>query len=291
MRWKHILLVPAAIGVAVALVAAAASPHLAAYAAAHPVAAQNGLPDPNEMMPEKSAAKAQEILAQAVQALGGDVDPAVRNQTCAGRYAQFEHSGGLGGFLQVRAYKEMPDKYRVEYDPKGTIVDLYAGDQGWSLDKGGVSELPADSLADYHEQLETDVNTILRYRRSDPALNFRYAGVDVVDLMEVDWVEITDHLDHTIRIAFNKKGLPVREEIIQRDPKYHQLVHRSTAFTSYHAIDGVETPFQVSRFRDQEQVSQFFYNECEYNTALPPDLFTRASLDTRYAEHGGKHKK
>ncbi len=99
----------------------------------------------------------------------------------------------------------------MEYDPKGLIVDLFSGDQGWTLDRGGVSELPADSIEDYQEQLQTDINLILRYRMQDPNLTFRYAGLDIVDVTEVDWVEISDRQDRTIRVAVNRKThLPVR---------------------------------------------------------------------------------
>ena len=276
MSLTRILLAPSTLLLASVLLAGAVSPLVRA--------AQN----PDEMLPAESAAKAQGVLAQAVNALGGSAYLTVKNSNCEGRYAQFEHSGDLGGFLRVHLYKGMPDKYRVEYDSKATIVDLYVGNEGWSLDKGGVSALPADAVEDYHERLETDVDTILRYRLKDPALTFRYAGIDVVDLMQVEWVEMVDHQGHTIRIAFNQKRLPVRTVVIERDPQYHQLVQRSTTYASYHLIDGIQTPFQVVRFRGDQQTAQFFFGSCQYNTALPPDFFARASLDAHFAQHGKK---
>ena len=109
----------------------------------------------DELMPAASAAKAKEILQQAIDGLGGAAYLNVHNSDCTGRLAQFQHSGALGGYTQFHSYHEMPDKSRMEYDPKGKIVDLYAGEKGWSLDRGGVSELPASAIADYQEQLQT----------------------------------------------------------------------------------------------------------------------------------------
>jgi hypothetical protein len=248
--------------------------------------------NPDDLMPAASAAKAQAILAGTVEALGGPIFLAERTSDCTGRYAKFEHSGALGDFITIHAYKELPDKYRVEYDPKGLIVDLYSGDQGWTLDRGGVSELPADSVTDYREQLQTDIFLILRYRLKDSDLTFRYGGLDVVDVTEVEWVEISDHQDRTIRVAISRQThLPVRSVVIKRDPETHSPVQLGTYFSNYHPIDGIQTPFAAASYRNDQPTSQLFYESCQLNETLQPDLFTRASLDQHYAATHGKGNK
>ena len=247
--------------------------------------------NPDDMMPAASAAKAKAIMTQAITALGGDAYLQVRNSDCKGRAAQFEHSGGVVGYVQFHDYRQMPDKNRMEYGPKGNIVNLYAGKEGWTLDRGGVSDVPAQDIADYRETSNTDVNTILRYRMNDSGLVFRYSGADVVDLKEADWVEIADHEGHTIRMAFDRKtGLPIRTVVSQRDPETGDRIQRSTYYTSYHVIDGLQTPFQVSRFRNDQQTYQVFYESCQYNADLAPEMFTRASLDSFFASAGKKGK-
>lgn len=247
--------------------------------------------NPDDMMPAASTAKAKSIMTQAITALGGDAYLKVRNSDCKGRAAQFEHSGGVVGYVQFHDYRQMPDKNRMEYGPKGNIVNLYAGKEGWTLDRGGVSDVPAQDMADYQETSNTDVNTILRYRMNDSSLVFRYSGADVVDLKEADWVEIADHEGHTIRIAFDRKtGLPIRTVVSQREAETGDRIQRSTYYTSYHVIDGIQTPFQVSRFRNDQQTYQVFYESCQYNTELAPEMFTRASLDSYFASTAKKGK-
>jgi hypothetical protein len=244
----------------------------------------SGAQNPDDMLPAPSAAKAKAILAQAVAALGGPAYLNLRNSDCTGRAAQFEHSGAVGGYIQFHDFKEMPDKNRMEYGAKANIVDLYAGNQGWALDRGGVSEIPAPAMADYQEALKTDLNTILRYRLNDDTLTVRYGGSDVVDLKEAEWVEIVDREGHTIRMAFDKKtSLPIRTVVTQRDPETGDRIQRGTYYTSYHLIAGIQTPFQVSRFRNDQQTYQIFYEGCQYNTGGSPDRFTRASLDAYFA--------
>ena len=247
--------------------------------------------DPNGLMPDASAAKAKAILQQAIEGLGGAAYLNVRNADCTGRFAQFQHSGEIGGYIQVREYREMPDKSRVEYGPKATIVNLYAGEKGWSLDRSGVEELPAADMADYQEQLKMQMGYVLRNRLNDPSLYFRYGGRDVVDLKEADWVEIGAQ-GRTLRIAVGRSDhLPIRAVLQQRDPKTGEQNERSTYYTSYHLIDGIQTPFRESRFLNGRQVYQVFWESCSYNVNLPSDFFTRASLEQRFNRENGQKKK
>ena len=245
----------------------------------------------DQLMPDASAAKAKAILQQAIDALGGAAYLNVHNSDCAGRFAQFQHSGEIGGYIQVREYREMPDKIRVEYDPKAPIINLYAGDKGWTLDRGGVSDIPAADVADYQEQLKMQMGNVLRHRMNETGLFFRYGGGDVVDLKEADWVEIGDQ-GRTLRIAIGRSDhLPIRTVLTQRDPKTGEKTERSTYYTTYHLIDGIQTPFRESRFLNGRQVYQMFLDSCSYNVALPADFFTRASLEQRFSQEHGKNRK
>lgn len=245
----------------------------------------------DELMPAASAAKAKAILQQAIDGLGGAAYLNVHNSDCTGRLAQFQHSGEIGGYIAGREYREMPDKFRMEYDPKAIIVNIYAGDKGWSLDRSGVSELPAEDIADYQEQLRMQMGNVLRNRLNESGLFFRYGGRDVVDLKEADWVEIGDQ-GRTLRIAVGRNDhLPIRSVLTARDPKTGEKTERSTYYTTYHPIDGIQTAFRESRFLNGRQVYQVFWESCAYNVDLPANFFTRASLDERFGQERGKKKK
>jgi hypothetical protein len=87
--------------------------------------------------------------------------------------------------------------------------------------------------------------------------------------------------------------LPLRAVLQQRDPKTGEQNERSTYYASYHLIDGIQTPFRESRFLNGRQVYQVFWESCSYNVNLPPDFFTRASLEQRFnqEQHGKNRKK
>jgi len=113
----------------------------------------------------------------------------IRESNCDGRLAQFGHNGEMTGYTNFKVYWRYPDKNRTDFSKKGVIVNVYNGDRGWTLDRGGVSELSTAAVADFQEQAKRDINNLLRVRLKEPGMTVRYAGTDVVDLRTVDWVK------------------------------------------------------------------------------------------------------
>jgi hypothetical protein len=236
----------------------------------------------DSLMPAESAAKARAILDQAIEALGGQAYLQLRDADCTAKFAGFERSGEIGGIGDVRVLRQMPDKNRTEYDKRGTIVTIYRADKGWALDRGGVTPVPAADIAAYKEQIQNDANYILRYRLDEPGLTLRYGGTEVVDLKQVDWVEVGDSSGHNVRIAINRRShFPERFVALARD-REGVRTQTTTVYSNYRPVDGIQMPFQVSRFRNGQQISQVFYLSCKHNTGLADDLFDRASLDRHF---------
>jgi hypothetical protein len=243
------------------------------------------------LMPEQSAAKAKQILQEAIVALGGSSYLNVHNSTCTGRIGQFDHSGEVTGFGHFIDYEVPPDKERQENLPKRNIIEVYNGDKGWDLDRGGVSEAPQVDVVDFVESNKKDLGNILRYRIHEPGMVFRYGGPDIVDLKQVDWVELVDSDNRTIRIAIaTATHLPVRKVVDTRDPRTRTKSEEIEYYSNYHPLEGIQTPFQVTRERNGIKIFQVFFDKCEYNTDVPDSIFTRASLEERWAKVGKKDR-
>jgi hypothetical protein len=245
------------------------------------------------MMPAQSAAKAKEILQQAIEGLGGAAYLGVRDVTCTGRLGQFGHSGELNGYGHFEDYTIPipPFKDRQENLPKRNIIEVYNGDKGWDLDRGGVTEARTSDLARYQEDMKKDIDNILRHRIHEPDMVFRYGGQDVVDLREADWVELVDSDNRTIRIAVARSShLPIRKVVDTRDANTRMRAEEIEYYSNYHPFQGIQTPFQITRDRNGIKVYQVFFDKCEYNTNLSDSLFTKESLDERWAKVGKKPK-
>lgn len=260
----------------------------AALVSVPPFHAQN----PDTLMPEQSAAKAKQILQQLTDALGGAGYLEVRESDCEGRLSRFGHNGELTGFTNFKDYWGYPDKNRTDYTKKGVIINLYNGDRGWTLDRGGVSELPATSVADFQELAQKDINNLLRLRMKEPGMLFHYGGQDIVDLKTVDWVEITDPEQRTFRLAVDRSShLLVRTMIITEDQTTRERNTETTIYSNFQLMDGVRTPLQITSVHDGRRLSQVFFTSCKYNPGFPADFFTKAALEKRFSEVGRKKYK
>ena len=253
--------------------------------AAPRLAAQN----PDDMMPAQSEAKGMQILQDGIAALGGPAYLNVRDITYTGRLGTFGHSGELNGFGHFIDYEIPPDKERQENLPKRNIIGVYNGDKGWDLDRGGVSDKSPSDLAKWQGDLQFDLDYVLRHRIHEKGMIIRYGGPDIVELKESDWVEMVDPQNRTIRIAFARAThLPIQEYVEVRDPSTQTVMTYRFYYSNYHPVDGIETPFQIARERNGMKVFQAFFDKCEYNTGLADSLFTRESLEDRWAKVGKK---
>jgi hypothetical protein len=261
----------------------------AAWASVSPCALAQS---PQDMMPAESAAKAKEILQQAIQAMGGNVYLNIRDVTCEGRLSQFGHAGELNGFEKFVDYSIPPFKDRTENLPKRNIISVMDGDKGWVLDRGGVSDASGADVAHFQEDTKKDLDYILRSRIKEPKIIFRYAGPDIVDLKEAEWVELVDSDNRTIKIAFSQSThLPIRKIVDTRDANTRMKTGEVEYYSNYHPIGGVETPFQITRERNGIKIYQVFFDKCEYNTNLSDSLFTKQSLDDRWEKVGKSARK
>ncbi len=249
--------------------------------------------NPDSMMPEESAAKARAILGQLIDALGGSAFTEVRERECDGRRANFGHNGELTGYIEFKDYWRYPDKHRIDYSKKGNIIDMFNGDEGWTMDRSGVSEEPATSVADFQDAVKRNVDNLLRLHLQDKDFLLRWGGMDLVDMKQVDWVEFGDPADErSQRLAVERSShLLVRSVIVSVDPTYNQRTKETTIYTNYQRLGGVMTPLQVSREHDGRRFYQAFYSACQYNSGLPADFFTKAALEKRFMEVGDKKDK
>jgi len=267
--------------------------------------------NPDTMMPEASATKAKQVLAQLIDAMGGATYLGVRESQCSGRRALFGHNSETTGFVLFVDERRYPDKDRTEYIAKGhngilgsligidglyithggTIVTVYNGAQGWTLDRSGVSEVPATAITDFQESVQRDINNLLRVRLNEPGMIFRYGGRDTVDLKQVDWVELTDREERTFRLAVDQTThLLVHSVVTTTDEESHQRNDETTIYTNYQLREGVQVAMQISREKNGRRTYQAFYDSCRYNPNFPDDLFTRSGLEKHGSDLGVKKK-
>jgi hypothetical protein len=267
---------------------------------------------PDTMMPEQSTAKAKQILADLINALGGPGYTEVRETQSQGRRVLFGHNGEPVGNIEFTEYRRYPDKVRTEYIGKshhnilpyligvdgldlahgGVIVTLYNGDQGWTFDRGGVNELPAASISDFQEQVKRNIDNLLRLRLKEPGLDVRFGGNDTVDLKQVDWVEITDSQERQFRLAVDRSThLLIRSVVTTKDEETQQINEDVTIYSTYQLKGSVWTPLQISREHNGCRAVQIFYDTLKYNPGFSDDIFDKSSLSKQVSQALAKKSK
>ncbi|MGB7282809.1 MAG: hypothetical protein WBE13_11140 [Candidatus Acidiferrum sp.] len=257
--------------------------------------------NPDTMMPEESEAKAKEVLRDLINARGGAGYTGAVQGECQGTRAQFGHNGAVTGYVRFLDAREYPDKERLEYSAKnhnlksiintvigvdgldwshgGVIIALYNGGRGWTLDRSGVSELPATAVSDFDEQVKRNIDNVLRIRLKEPGWSYHWGGIDTVDLKEVDWVELTDSDQRTFRLAVDRSThLLVRSVVTTDNEETHEKDDDTTIYTNYLLKDTVWTPMQITKDHNGRRTAQFFYESCKFNPGFPSDYFDKSSL-------------
>ena len=268
------------------------------------VTAQN----PDVWDPEKSTAKAKRLVQQAIDALGGAAFRDYEELDCTGRLAEFDHNGDRAGDANYHNYWHFPDKNRTEYVVNstkggpfavlvgilpikgGVFIQVFSGNEGWTMDKSGVNEAPASTVSNFQTAAKNYFRNVLLLKVNAPDVFLRYTGTTPVDLWQVDWVEITDRGEEgSIRVALDHAThLPSRIVVTGKDVETGQMDEDVTIFTNYQANDGVQIPMQVTRLHNDRRTYQLFYASCKANPKLPADFFTKAGLERRYKESKGK---
>ncbi len=268
--------------------------------------------DAQELMPEQSAAKAKQLLQQVIAALGGQAYLNVRDSDCNGRVAEFGPVGDVPDFTDFRDLWIYPDKNRREYSikrdqtvagflmgvdglvfmPGGTTVAVFNGSEGWLLGKKGVENEPDDTIKSFSDGIKTGMDEMLRKRLNEPGVEAHYAGPDIIDRKEAEWIEFTDSDHHDMRLGIEKSThLPLRWVIATRDPETKRTGDLTTSYVQYMMQEGVRTPLNVEQYRNDVRVMQTYFSSCKYNTDVSPQLFTRAALEQQASQAGKKGHK
>ena len=230
-----------------------------------------------------SIEKAEAIIKQAIEALGGSAY--VNVQSVVGRGFYTPYQDGVSQlptrFLDYLVY---PDKERTEFTSAGVrVVQTNTGATGWLYDGAtrSLNDQKPAQIEDFKLSMRTSIDNLLRgwWRREGATLSYigrREAGLarrnETVRLTYPDgfWIEYEfgakDGLPAKIIYKRNRK-LPdsdETEEVTEEDRLAKPI-----------SIGGVTVAFVVDHFINGKQTSRINYESIEFNRPLPDSLFTK----------------
>jgi hypothetical protein len=236
-----------------------------------------------------NADKARAAVDAMVQALGGNHWLSLRNSYVEGEIAAFYEGKPTG--VNVRYWQwTTPAEDRLDlseksHDPRNW-VQVYSGQQCWEITWQGKRAMTKDVCDSAIRRRDHSIQTAVGVWMKNPNTLLIYDGQSLAERHLADQVTLLDEGNDAITIQMDAEThLPLSCSWSWRDPVYHDKDTDTEEYAEYHAIDGIETPFTITRLHNGDMVQQRFILKAAYNVPLPPDGFNIDAIAARVVRH------
>lgn len=231
---------------------------------------------PSQAVPadQENARKAKELLNQTIQALGGQAYLQAQDMTQEGRSYSFHL--GRPNSIGVRFWRfyKYPDKDRIELTKKRDVVYVNNGDKGYQITYKGTAVMEPKDLQDYLRRRQYALDWVLRQWLNEPGVALFYDGPTVAEQKQAQQVTIMNsHNQGVILYIDASNHLPIKKSFSWRDPTDKQRNVEDEAYDNYRPVQGIMTPFSITRYYNGEMAGQRFLNSVSFNKGLNDSLF------------------
>jgi len=223
----------------------------------------------------KNAQQARGALDLMVKALGGDAWLHMQNREYVGRTASFYKGRPSGATAEYWEFHAWPDTDRIEFTKHRDVVQIYTGREGWEIIYSGKKPLPQDQVDDVLRRRDHSIETVIKQWLNDPKTILIYEGQHLAESHMADQVTLISAQNEAVTILMDSQThLPLRRSFQWRDPLYHDKNEDAEEYDNYRPVDGFQTPYNITRFKNGDMVNQRFLFKAVYNQALPADEFS-----------------
>jgi hypothetical protein len=223
---------------------------------------------------QENVRKAKALLDQMLDALGGNAYLNVEDVSQEGRSYGFHMGESEGvGVVFWRFYK-FPDKDRMELTKKRDVIYVYRGDKGFEITYKGTRADDPKTVSEYVRRREYSLDWVIRKWLPQKGVALFYEGHTVAAQKDTEQVTIMNASNQSVTLYIDTSThLPVKKTFSWRDLTDKQRNVEDEIYDAYRPIQGVMTPFSVTRFYNGDMSSQRFLNSVTYNKGLSDSLF------------------
>lgn len=239
-----------------------------------PPSGSSGTQNAQPASAQPSDAKAKEIIQQMIQALGGQVYLTIQDISQQGRaYSFFHGEPNSVGVLFWRFYK-YPDKERVELTKQRDVAYVHNGDKGYEITYKGTAQEDPKLTEEYNRRRDHALDWVLRKWLNEPGIALFYQGTTVAaDKPAVEVTILNAKNDSVVLDIDSTTHLPIKKSYSWRDPTDKLRNTEDEIFDGYRNVQGIMTPFSITRYLNGEMSNQRFLHDVSYNTGLKDSLF------------------
>lgn len=223
---------------------------------------------------QKNADKARAALDAMVKALGGQAWLDMKNQLLQGQIAAFFQGRPDLGTTLVYEYHSWPDNDRIEVTKHRDVDEFFVGRKGWEVTYRGKKALPQDQVDDYLRRRDHSIETAVKVWMKNPNTILVYEGKHLAERHLADQVTLISPENEGITILMDTQThLPLQRVFQYRDPVYHDKNTDTEEYDNYHLVDGIQTPYSITRLKNGDLVRQFYITQVKYNQQLASDFW------------------
>src|ERR1039458_2664443 len=231
---------------------------------------------------QKNAQQARASLDAMVQALGGTAWLNMKNQMRQGYVAAFDHGKPEPGTTEYWEFHAWPDHDRIEYTKHRDVVQFYMGRAGTEVTYKGKKPLPQEQVDDFLRRRDHSIELAVKVWLNDPKTILIYEGQHLAERHLADQVTLISAENEAVTILMDvETHLPLRRTFQWRDPVYKDKNTDAEEYDGYHVVEGLPTPFTITRFKNDDMISQRFLYKANYNQDFAPDFWSVDAADRR----------
>ncbi len=223
---------------------------------------------------DSGAQKARTVLDQMIQALGGQAYLTVQDMEQDGRGYKFYHDETEGAGTLFWRFWRWPDKERLELTKQRDWIVIYNGDKGYDHTFRGTAAVEDSDMKDYLRRRHYALEQVLRLWLKEPGTSLFYDGSSFAERKSADQITIMNTQNEAVDLFVDTNThLPVKKSYTWRDPETHDRDEESDGYDAYRKVQGIMTPFRLTRYKNGEVQSERFINTVKYNQNLPDSMF------------------
>ncbi|HEV2425231.1 MAG TPA: hypothetical protein VGZ29_10430 [Terriglobia bacterium] len=244
-------------------------------AAGAPSSAQTSPAPAASPRPARVEPKAQALLDRALQALGGPAFLSFQTLTTHGRLFSISSAGE--GFVYFDSQVQFPDKRRLAYGlstKSKPIIIINNGDLGWEIDRMGMVHLDSADIRQWAFANRYGLENLLRLRVREPGTLVQAEGVDFVNNLPVDILDIVDARQTQIKLCLaHQTALPVEVTYRKWNTEVKDWDDYADDYADFRTFQGIPTPMHITHSRNGRRYSEVYRNSAVYNETYPEKIF------------------
>jgi hypothetical protein len=151
---------------------------------------------------------------------------------------------------------------------------VYRGDQGFEITYKGTRSDEPKSVADYLRRRECSLDWVIRKWLPQPGIALFYEGHTVAAQKDTEQISVMTASNQSVTLYIDTSThLPVKKTYSWRDPTDKERNIEDEVYDNYRPVQGIMTPFSVTRFYNGDMSNQRFMNSVSYNKGLSESMF------------------